>query len=102
MLAGLTDVQHHLMSQTLEYLDTLSQQTTNDPDVELDLIKTYTKINNVLGNPYERNLGDGPKAILSLEKAIRLADNIAQRTPTDHIAARRIGVARRSLGEVYF
>ena len=57
---------------------------------------------NVLGNPYEENLGDADNARASLEKAVQLAESVEKLRPQDPLAVRRLSMARRSLAEVYF
>lgn len=101
-LQGSTDVQRRLVTQALSYLDGLAKDAAADPDIQLDLVEAYTKMGNVLGNPYEENLGDAPKALASLEKALRLAEGLQQLRPRDPAVIRRLDVARRSLAEVHF
>lgn len=101
-LQGSTDVQRRLVTQAVAYLDGLAREPATEPDIQLDLVEAYTKMGNVLGNPYEENLGDAPKALASLQKALRLAEGIERFRPEDPAIARRLGLARRSLAEVQF
>lgn len=100
-LPGSTKTQERLVTQALTYLDGLSRQAQDDLDLQLDLVEAYTKMGNVLGNPYEENLGNADGARASLEKAIQLGENVAKHR-LDPLATRRLSLARRSLGEVYF
>src|SRR5262249_55288713 len=59
-LPGSTEVQRRLVSQALNYLDGLASAAASDIDLQLDLVEAYTKMGNILGNPYEENLGDAP------------------------------------------
>ncbi len=101
-LQGSTDVQRQLVSQALEYLDKLSHDVAGDPGLQLDLVDAYTKMGNVLGNPYEENLGDAPKAIATLQKAEGVAEETVRTQPREALPVRRLAVARRSLAEVCF
>ncbi|MBZ5723533.1 MAG: protein kinase [Acidobacteriia bacterium] len=101
-LQGSTDVQRRLVTQAVAYLDGLARGPWTEPDIQLDLVEAYTKMGNVLGNPYEENLGDAPKALASLEKALHLAESLDRLRPEDPAVARRLGLARRSLAEVHF
>jgi len=101
-LRGSTAVQRQLVGQALTYLDGLARGAAADPDVQLDLVEAYTKMGNVLGNPYEENLGDAPKALASLNKALALAEALQQLRPGDPAITRRLDLARRSLSDVYF
>jgi len=101
-LQGSTDVQRRLVTQAVAYLDGLARGPATEPDLQLDLVEAYTKMGNVLGNPYEENLGDAPKALANLEKALRLAEGLERLRPEDPAIARRLGLARRSLAEVHF
>jgi serine/threonine protein kinase len=107
-LRGSTDVQRRLVAESLAYLDGLSRGTSGgnggagDPGLQLDLVEAYTKMGNVLGNPYEENLGDAPQALAILDKALRIAEDVARQRPGDPVAIRRLDVARRSIAEVRF
>jgi tetratricopeptide (TPR) repeat protein len=101
-LQGSTDVQRRLVTQALRYLDGLARDAAGDPEVQLDLVEAYTKMGNVLGNPYEQNLGDATNAVVSLEKAVALAGELHRLRPKDPLVARRLSMARISLGEVHF
>jgi len=101
-LPGSTPVQRRLATEALAYLDRLSRSAGRDPDLELDLAEAYTRMGNVLGNPYDENLGDAPRAAASLEKAVQLAESVQRLRPADPLALRRLSLARRSLAEVQF
>lgn len=101
-LQGSTELQRQLVSQGLLYLDSLSHDVGGDAALQLDLADAYTKMGNVLGNPYEENLGEAAKAVATLNKAVTIADETVRRRPDDDLAVRRLAIARRSLAEVYF
>jgi tetratricopeptide (TPR) repeat protein len=99
---GSTEIQRELASQGLAYLDGLAADVKDNSGLQLDLADAYTKMGNVLGNPYEENLGDAGKAVATLEKAVGIADQVVRQQPNDSVAIRRLAVARRSMAEVYF
>jgi tetratricopeptide (TPR) repeat protein/predicted Ser/Thr protein kinase len=101
-LPGSTDVKRQLVSRAIHYLDGLTPGASGDNGLRLDLAAAYTRMGNVLGNPYDRNLGDPPQARATLEKAVRIGETALAADPRDPLAVRRLALARRGLGEVCF
>ncbi|MBL0160885.1 MAG: serine/threonine protein kinase [Bryobacterales bacterium] len=101
-LPGSTDVQRKLVSQSLEYLDKMAQESQADKDLALDLLDGYTKMANVQGNPYEENLGDAKGAIATFEKAQALAGPLEREHGSDPRVLKALAFLFQSLGEVYF
>ena len=101
-LPGSTDVKRQLVARAIHYLDGLTPGAAGDPGLQSDLVEAYTRMGNVLGNPYDQNLGDAPQARASLEKAVRVGEAALALNPRDRLAARRLALARRGLGEVCF
>ncbi len=78
-----TDAQRRTVTQASAYLDQLNQDPAlRDPILQLYEVQGYTKLGNVLGNPNSQDLGDPSAAILSLAKAIGLADQLLAAHPT--------------------
>lgn len=100
-IPGSTDAQRRAVSRALVYLDGLAQGGPGSA-LALDRVDAYTKMGNLLGNPYEENIGDGEGALTTLQKAVTLSKELLERLPEDlHVLQSSAG-AEQSLGRVYF
>ncbi len=100
-IPGSTDAQRKAVSQALNYLNTLDQESLT-PELQLDSIQAYTEMGSLLDSPYEENLGDFPGAIATLKKAVARAQRLAGARPQDLRALQSLVLAQRALGQVYF
>jgi tetratricopeptide (TPR) repeat protein/predicted Ser/Thr protein kinase len=100
-IPGSTDAQRQAVTQALAYLDGLVQETSS-PVLMLDRLDAYTKMGNLLGNPYEENIGDSSRAIQTLEKAVGLSRQLLASNPADLHSLQSSAAAEQSLGRVYF
>ena len=79
---GSTNAQKQAVSQAVTYLDQLNREAaTGDPTLQLEELHAYTRLGNLLGSPYEENLGDAAGAQQVMTKAIALGDQLIQRQP---------------------
>jgi serine/threonine protein kinase len=83
-LPGATPAQENLVRWSLSYLDDLSRRDSSDPTLRLELAESYRKLGNLLGNPYENNLGKPDDAIATLTKGLLV---IEPRTEADRAAS---------------
>lgn len=102
-LGASTGAQHQLATITLRYLDDLSR----DPEIasrklRLDVATAYTRMGDLLGNPYSENLGRPKEAETALNKAVGSASALVHDLPGDIQAQFSLAMARRSLAEVLF
>jgi tetratricopeptide (TPR) repeat protein/predicted Ser/Thr protein kinase len=100
-IPGSTDAQRRAVSQALVYLDGLAQDGPGSA-LALDRVDAYTKMGNLLGNPYEENIGDGAGAVATLQKAVVLSRQLLTKLPDDLHALQSSAGAEQSLGRVYF
>jgi tetratricopeptide (TPR) repeat protein len=100
-IPGSTDAQRQAVTQALAYLDGLAQSASSSV-LTLDRLDAYTKMGNLLGNPYEENIGDSSRAISTLEKAVALARQLLAGNPDDLRSLQSSAAAEQSLGRVYF
>ena len=68
-LPGSTDARRLLVTNALEYLDSLSREAGGDPALERELATAYEKMADVLGRPSTPNLGDVHGALAAYQKA---------------------------------
>jgi serine/threonine protein kinase len=72
-LAGATPARELLVKTSLEYLDRLATESSNDPGLQLELATAYEKIGDVQGNSRNSNLGHPEAAVESYRKALAIA-----------------------------
>ena len=96
-----TDAQRKAVVEALHYLDSLDQASVS-PAVRLDSIRAYTDMGLLQGSLYEANLGDVPGAIVTLRKAVLLAQRLRDEQPGNLDVLGSYVSAQRALGQVYF
>ncbi len=101
-LPGSTPVQKLLVTRVLEHLDRMASDAQGDRLTQLDLIDAYTRLGNIQGNGYDQNLGDPAGALVSLGKALAIAEPLAASDPNDLDALRALALAQQSRSEVLF
>ena len=84
-LPGSTAARKLLVDRALKYLDSLSQESGDVPELQRELAEAYERVGDVQGNPQFANLGDTAGAIESYRKAlgIRLALADDKRSSSD-------------------
>jgi len=100
-LPGSTPVQRLLVDRVLHHLDHLAGDAA-DVGTTLDIVAGYTRLGNLQGNPYEQNIGDPNGGLLSLDRAIRLAQQLNTHQPKDARILAALALAEQSQGEVLF
>ena len=68
-LPGSTEARRLLVTNALEYLDSLAREAGGDPALERELATAYEKMADVLGRPSTPNLGDVHGALAAYGKA---------------------------------
>lgn len=76
-LPGATPAQENLVRWSMSYLDDLSRRESSDPTLKLELAESYRKLGNLLGNPYENNLGKPEEAIGTVTKGLVVMEQYA-------------------------
>ena len=99
-LPGSTGVQQLLVTRVLEHLDHMAKDVGTDRVTQLDLVEAYTRLGNIQGNGYEQNLGDRAGALVSIGKAISIAQALAESVPQDKDALRALAKAQESRGAI--
>jgi len=78
-LPGATATREMLVKDALEYLDNLSQDAQDNPDLAQELALTYLKIGNVQGETYRANLGDSTGALVSYGKSVEILESLVRK-----------------------
>jgi non-specific serine/threonine protein kinase/serine/threonine-protein kinase len=95
-LPGSTPARALVVKRALEYLDSLSREAVNDPNLQDELATAYEKVGDIQGNPYSANLGDTAGAIQNYRKALSIRESLANRGPQ---AMLKLASTHERLGE---
>jgi eukaryotic-like serine/threonine-protein kinase len=101
-LPGSTPVQRLLVGRVLEHLDRMSKDDEGDRQTQLDVVNAYTHLGNLQGNPYDQNIGDPQGALVSLGKALTMAQEMQAKWPKDSQVLGALALVEQSRGEVLF
>ncbi len=99
-LPGSTPVRQRIVSDALEYLDSLSREAGNDRALKLELAEAYQRIGNIQGNGYYSNLGDTEGALTSYRKALALQESLAADEPKNLDVRRHLARTYTLMGDV--
>jgi eukaryotic-like serine/threonine-protein kinase len=81
-VAGATKARELLLARSLEYLDRLSQDAANNPELARELAVAYEKVAGVRGLGGIANLGMPEMAAENLRKALTLREQVLASNPT--------------------
>jgi len=99
-LPGSTGAQKLLVTRVLEHLDRMAGDARGDRQTQLDLADAYTRLGNIQGNAYDQNLGDPAGALVSLDKALAIAQPLAASGSQDREALRALALVQQSRSEI--
>ena len=99
-LPGSTRARESLVKSALEYLNSLAQETGDDPTLQRELAQAYQRVGDVQGNPTNANLGDTAGALTSYRKALAIADALVLAHPADAEAGRTLALIHQRLGDL--
>lgn len=97
-LQGATKVRETLITDALQYLDGLAQESGDDISLAVELGQAYLRIGNIQGGSYQGNTGNTAAAIESYRKALTLFENAAQTNSADVAIKAQLGEAHKKLG----
>jgi serine/threonine protein kinase len=101
-LEGATPARELVVRRSLQYLDSLSQESANDPALQLELATAYERIGSIQGNTYYSNLGDTEGALRSYQTSLALLDRIATTAPDKRAFRRQLAVSYAGLADVLY
>ncbi|MFN0103091.1 MAG: protein kinase domain-containing protein [Bryobacteraceae bacterium] len=88
-LPGSTAVRGTMVRNSLQYLDSLAQESTDDPSLQEDLANAYEKVGDVQGRPGSLNLGGTAASLQSYRKAEGIRRTLLSDAKTDTERERR-------------
>ena len=106
-LPGSTEAREMVVKTALEYLDSLAQEASNDPVLQMELAQAYVAVGDVQGDVRAASLGRARDAIESYRKALALAEQVTASSPDDLNALRllsscyvKVGDTQAETGEI--
>jgi eukaryotic-like serine/threonine-protein kinase len=97
-LPGSTPIKADMVKHSLDYLDRVAAEKSNDESLRVDTAEGYSELADVLGHPLRPNLGQADEARETYQKAIQLLQPVVARNPQDHRAQRALAHAQLMLG----
>ena len=82
-LPGATDARKLLVSEALQYLNSLVNDASDDPSLQSELATAYFRLGEIQGVSTNGNLGDYQGALESHRKALELRQTLAKSNPRD-------------------
>jgi non-specific serine/threonine protein kinase/serine/threonine-protein kinase len=95
-LPGATPVRAEMAARSMQYLDRLAAAKSGDAGLRVETAEGYLRLGDVLGDPFQPNLGKTPEALESYRKAIALLGPLLAANPADRRA--RAAYARANEG----
>src|SRR6185312_7173678 len=100
-LPGSTPIKADMVKHSMDYLDRVAAEKSNDNSLRVDLAEGYCELADVLGHPLRPNLGKDAEARDTYAKAIAMLEPVIARNPQDERARRVLARAQLTLGMSY-
>jgi non-specific serine/threonine protein kinase/serine/threonine-protein kinase len=97
---GATESRRRLLVRAVRYLDGLAADADDDDNLKLELAAGYQQLANVQGNLRSQNVGDTLSAKTSVQKAVRLVDEVRVHRRDDAALLIRAVNLRADLAEI--
>jgi non-specific serine/threonine protein kinase/serine/threonine-protein kinase len=78
-LPGSTPARKLIVERSLQYLDSLSSESGNDPGLLRELATAYERVGELQGQPLANNLGETTNSLASYQKALSLRRQLGER-----------------------
>lgn len=91
-LAGSTPVREKIVSDALDYLNSLAEDAKDDASLQAEIADAYEKISEIQGGRGLANLGDTAGAVESLRKCLQIRQSLLAANP--HDASLRLSTAK--------
>jgi non-specific serine/threonine protein kinase/serine/threonine-protein kinase len=82
-LPGSTHAQEKLVKTALQYLDSLTNESKNDPSLQRELAAAYQRVGDIEGGRGIQNLGNTSAALENYQKALKIREGLAEMFPDD-------------------
>lgn len=99
-LPGSTPVRERMVKDSLKYLDKLSQQASDDRNLQREIASAYFRVGDVQGRPFYANLGDLTGALESYRKSLDIRQRLAATDPTNAELRGELGASYERIGRL--
>jgi non-specific serine/threonine protein kinase/serine/threonine-protein kinase len=101
-LPGSTAARRLLVTNALQYLDSLSQEAGGDASLQRELATAYDRMADVLGRPASANLGDAQGALAAYRKGQAARERLLAGDPGNRELRRDLAATSSKMGLVLF
>ncbi len=101
-LPGSTPARELVVRRALEYLDRLSNEASNDPQIQRELATAYAKIGLIQGNSYHSNLGDIDGAMKSYQRSLEIRQKLADNDPNNREILHELADSYEGIGDIFY
>jgi non-specific serine/threonine protein kinase/serine/threonine-protein kinase len=101
-LPGSTAARKLLVTEALEYLDSLAREAGGDASLQRELATGYEKMADVLGRPSTPNLGDVSGALATYQKAQAARERLLARKPGNADVLRDVSSTSMKMSRAWF
>ncbi len=99
-LEGATPARRLVVERALTYLNQLSEESTQSPELMQEIAGGYERLGMIQGDPYLANLGDTAGAMESHRKALAIRERLHRQNPDDVKAMRDLATSHDRLGDM--
>lgn len=99
-LEGSTKLREKLVVDAVNYLNAISEENTDNPELLKEISLAYRKIGDVQGMPYDANLGKSDEAIKNYQNSISLLQKATALNPSDDSLKDELILSYKSLAYV--
>lgn len=101
-LPGATASRELIVKRALEYLNSLSAEVDNDPELLLELSIAYRKVGDIQGETYQANTGDTKGSEESYRKSLEMQEQLLSTSPEDLKIHQEVLQTASQLGDNFF
>lgn len=101
-LQGSTEVRETIVNQSLNYLDSLAQESSDDLSLQGELATAYEQVGSLQGNPRKPNLRDFTGAVSSYHKAQVIREQLLRQQPDNLENRRRLAQNYHEMSRIHF
>ena len=100
-LAGASEARRAAVMKSLQYLDTLHQQSGDDAGLQAELAAAYERAGDILGNIADSSMEGAQAALPPYSKALELRQALLSQNPDDRAAKTALARAHEKVGVGY-
>lgn len=99
---GTTEARELLVKRSLEYLDSLAEESGDDTELQKELATAYEKVGSVQGSAFNTNVGDVGGSLKSYEKARKIRKDVLAKNPDYLNAKKELANNCELIGDIHF